>query len=282
MFDDEVSVTASRGELDLNGNDISHVAIDIDQRELFLVTNDGALLLYNIINPAAPVLVDRTNVVSNNTTVTALAFLSGGISVLIGDSDGGIAQWFPVRDENNNYTLAKVREFEPLASSIARIAPEHYRKAFAAIDSDGHLGLYHTTAGKRLLVHNTEQRNAVALLMSPRADAALAMAGSGTIERLAIDNEHPEVSAQALWGEVWYESRDQPEYIWQSSSASSAFEPKFSLTPLTFGTFKATFYSMLFAIPLAVVVQAVLGAWPRTNPGSESPPEPASEPGPVA
>jgi phosphate transport system permease protein len=61
------------------------------------------------------------------------------------------------------------------------------------------------------------------------------------------------VSFRALWQEVWYESREQPEYIWQSSSASSDFEPKFSLTPLTFGTLKAAFYSMLFAIPLAVL-----------------------------
>ncbi|MGH8596307.1 MAG: ABC transporter permease subunit, partial [Gammaproteobacteria bacterium] len=43
-----------------------------------------------------------------------------------------------------------------------------------------------------------------------------------------------------------------PEFIWQSSSASSDFEPKFSLTPLVFGTVKAAIYAMLFAIPLAI------------------------------
>ena len=67
-----------------------------------------------------------------------------------------------------------------------------------------------------------------------------------------VANTHPEVSWRALWGKVWYEGRSQPEFIWQSSSASSDFEPKFSLTPLAFGTLKAAVYAMVFAIPVAI------------------------------
>jgi phosphate transport system permease protein len=52
---------------------------------------------------------------------------------------------------------------------------------------------------------------------------------------------------------VWYESRQDPEWVWQSSSATSDFEPKFSLTPLAFGTLKAAFYAILFSIPLAIL-----------------------------
>ena len=44
----------------------------------------------------------------------------------------------------------------------------------------------------------------------------------------------------------------EPRHIWQSSSASNDFEPKFSLTPLTFGTLKAAFYAMVIAMPLAI------------------------------
>ncbi|MGD8812534.1 MAG: ABC transporter permease subunit, partial [Thioalkalispiraceae bacterium] len=43
------------------------------------------------------------------------------------------------------------------------------------------------------------------------------------------------------------------EYIWQSSSSSNDFEPKFSLMPLAFGTLKAAMYAMLFAVPLAIM-----------------------------
>ncbi len=41
--------------------------------------------------------------------------------------------------------------------------------------------------------------------------------------------------------------------MWQSSAATNEFEPKFSLTPLVFGTLKAALYAMLFAIPLALM-----------------------------
>ena len=68
-----------------------------------------------------------------------------------------------------------------------------------------------------------------------------------------IENEHPEVSWHSLWEKVWYESRSEPEYLWQSSSSSSDFEPKLSLTPLTFGTIKAAFYAMMVAVPLAIM-----------------------------
>ena len=61
------------------------------------------------------------------------------------------------------------------------------------------------------------------------------------------------MSLGSLWREVWYESYPKPDYIWQSSSANSDFEPKYSLTPLVFGTLKAAFYAMLVAIPLALM-----------------------------
>jgi phosphate transport system permease protein len=75
----------------------------------------------------------------------------------------------------------------------------------------------------------------------------------GGLSILEIDNHHPEVSFSSLWRKVWYENYEQPEYVWQSSAATNEFEPKFSLTPLVFGTIKAAFYAMIFAIPLALM-----------------------------
>ena len=72
-----------------------------------------------------------------------------------------------------------------------------------------------------------------------------------------LDNEHPEISWGALWAKVWYEGYDEPIYSWQSSSADNDFEPKFSLAPLAFGTIKAAFYALLFAVPIASWVQFI-------------------------
>ena len=65
-------------------------------------------------------------------------------------------------------------------------------------------------------------------------------------------NEHPEVTWQALWQEVWYEGYPEPEFIWQSTSGSDDFEAKFSLVPISFGTIKAAMYAMMFAVPIAL------------------------------
>jgi len=89
--------------------------------------------------------------------------------------------------------------------------------------------------------------------LSPRASALLMLTKNGEFNFWTIDNEHPEVSLKALWQPVWYESYPKPDFIWQSSAATNDFEPKYSLTPLVFGTFKAAFYAMLVAIPLALM-----------------------------
>ena len=94
---------------------------------------------------------------------------------------------------------------------------------------------------------------AVAALITPRADGIVVSAPDGTVERYSLDNPHPEFSWHALLGKVWYEGYPQPEYVWQSTGGTDDFEPKLSLVPLIFGTIKATFYALVFAVPLAVM-----------------------------
>ncbi|MBU1909860.1 MAG: ABC transporter permease subunit, partial [Verrucomicrobia bacterium] len=45
----------------------------------------------------------------------------------------------------------------------------------------------------------------------------------------------------------------RPAHTWQSSAATDDFEPKLGLMPLIFGTLKATVYSLLFGVPIALL-----------------------------
>lgn len=252
LLGDEVTIEVSHARLAAVDFTIETVLIDAGQRELYVASPEGQLGFFDIQDKSAPVLIDRLDVVEGDHRLTAMESLAGGISVLVGDSRGRISQWFPVRDEGNNYSLKHVREFDAFESPVNRIEPEYFRKGFAATDSAGNVGLFHTTAERVLLVDNVADGIIRALAIGPRANALLAVDDSGAAHYNVVHNEHPEISWRSLWGKVWYESRAEPEYIWQSSSASSDFEPKFSLTPLTFGTIKAAFYAMLFAIPLAI------------------------------
>jgi len=231
---------------------VEHLILDIDQRDLYVAGNDGSISFYDTSDKSAPELIDRVDAVPKDVSITSLKFLAGGISILVGDSRGHIYQWFPVRDDNNNYTLEKIRGFKSQQAPIKWIEPEYYRKAFVAAAADGSYALYHTTAHRTVKVVDSGSATTELVSISPRAHGLLVENGQDRLQFWHIENEHPEISWQAIWGKVWYESRSEPEYIWQSSSASSAFEPKFSLSPLAFGTFKAAFYAMLFAMPLAI------------------------------
>ena len=226
--------------------------MDNDQLRLFAVSRSGRATLFDIRDKAAPRQIQGVQVVPPGVEVTSARLLAGGHSLLIGDSRGRVAQWFAVRDATNNLRLERIRKFDDLAAPVQRVEPEYFRKGLAAIDARGRLALYHTTSERTLLTLATGFENTRLLAIAARANTLLAVDGKGDVRLWRIANRHPEVSLHSLWAKVWYEGRDAPEFIWQSSSASSDFEPKFSLTPLVYGTIKAAFYALFFAIPLAI------------------------------
>ena len=251
FLSDEINIIETRSSIPVKSN-ISHIILDVDQRELYLADDDGYIFYYDVTNKETPRLVQKVRAVSEGVRITDINFLSGGISVLVGDTSGRITQWFPVRDTDNNYTLERIRGFRLDKYPVSAIFPEYFRKGFLVVDTGGNFGIYHATAHRLVKKRKIHDGNIAYLAVAPRADAALTEF-SGKLGFWEIDNEHPEVSWRSIWGKVWYESRDKPEYIWQSSSASSDFEPKFSLTPLAYGTIKASIYAMLFAIPLSIM-----------------------------
>ncbi|MEQ8803359.1 MAG: ABC transporter permease subunit, partial [Haliea sp.] len=107
-------------------------------------------------------------------------------------------------------------------------------------------------AHRRLLSQDALPLGEGAAAISPRADALVYVDSNGGLRSWRIHNEHPDISWSALWDKVWYESYDEPEHVWQSSSADTDFEPKYSFAPLAFGTLKAAFYTMMIAAPLAI------------------------------
>jgi phosphate transport system permease protein len=159
---------------------------------------------------------------------------------------------FPVRDGENVYSLKIIRKFAGHQAAVTRIIPEQRRKGFLTVDADGNLGIFHSTAGRMVLMQKLAGGPPSAMALAPRASGLLVLYGDGQADFMDIDNEHPEVSLSSLWAKVWYENYSQPEYAWQSSGSNNEFEPKFSLTPLAFGTLKAALYAMLFALPLAL------------------------------
>jgi phosphate transport system permease protein len=233
--------------------EIRLLLLEVKQRDLYVLHGDRHISHYDVSDKAKPRLVQTVAVAPQGERVTAANLLSGGYSLIVGTDKGNLAQWFQVRDKDNNNHLTHIYDFKPMRHAVTVIAPEHFRKGFMVGDAKGDIGLYYATSRRQLLTRSSGDEAVQVLALAPRANAIMVQNASGALQVAHIDNEYPEVSFYALWQKVWYESYTEPEFIWQSSAATSDFEPKFSLAPLTFGTLKAAFYAMLVAIPLAVL-----------------------------
>ncbi|MGH8482461.1 MAG: ABC transporter permease subunit, partial [Nevskiaceae bacterium] len=216
----------------------------------------GRVALYRLRDAQDPELVGMETI---GAAVTQARFLAGGISVVTADASEKLTQWFPARRHETTpegdaiWYLARVRNFEAPAGEVTALASEQRRRGFAVGTAAGRVGLYHATAERRVLEFQALDAPVAKLAFDPRANTLLALGADGTLKSFTLHNEYPEVSWSSLWGRVWYESYDEPRYLWQSSAATNDFEPKFSLSPLTLGTIKGAYYAMIFAVPLAVL-----------------------------
>ncbi|MDH2433206.1 ABC transporter permease subunit [Pokkaliibacter sp. MBI-7] len=251
LLTNEVSLTPTRFSLPQSNHRVLQVLILPGMQWIVAGEENGGLSVFDLRKADKPILSEQLS--ASKGDITRMTLLLGGQSVLVGDDQGTVSQWFLVRGEKKEWHLQRIRAFSRQGYKVDWIAPEQGRKGFAVAYDDGMVSLYNATAetnsvNRRLF----EQSEPLLLGYAPRGNALLTVNSQHQLQLWSVDNEHPEVSWRSLWGKVWYEGYDHPDYIWQSSSAANDFEPKFSLTPLAFGTLKAALYAMLLATPLAI------------------------------
>jgi phosphate transport system permease protein len=226
---------------------------------LVLVYADGTAQRYDARDIQAPVLAETVALVGESgAELSALEFLLGRQTILVGDSNGGVGAWFMIREEVNpstpdGWTLVKGHELEGGMASVTFLASSRRTRTAIAGYADGSIRAFNVTTEKLLAEPRIVSGTPVdAVALAPKEDAIFAI-GGGQITHWDVDIKHPEGALSALFLPVWYEGMPEPQHIWQSSSGDDAFEPKLGLVPLIFGTFKATLYAMLFGLPVALL-----------------------------
>ncbi|WP_090897136.1 ABC transporter permease subunit [Candidatus Nitrospira nitrificans] len=249
---------ASISQVDLTPHISGRVtAITLASRaELLAVgTEEGKVYHFDLREPEKPGLVEISQVSEGSDAITALAYLMGDRSLVVGGASGQIAVWMPVREHaaTNATHMTRIHRFAPHQRAVTDITISQRDKGFITTDAGGEIRLHHSTSEQTLLTLAPQQGALRSTYFSPKADGLVGLAENNRLVHYHISNPYPEITLATLFSPVMYEGYDRPELVWQSSSGSDDFEAKFSLTPLIFGTIKGTFYAVLLAVPLAVL-----------------------------
>lgn len=220
---------------------------------VYLAWWNGDLLRFDTADLERPRLAESTTLIDPGAgRLTRLTFAAGLVSLLAGDSRGEIGVWFPARPTPESPpVLTKARTISVGALPITTLASSGRSRLAVTGDSAGKVHVIQTTTGESL-VQVAASGPATNAMLSTKEDALLVWTDRA-LEQWRFAARHPEAGLRSLFLPVWYEQYPAPAHEWQSTSAAEDAEPKFGLIPLVFGTLKATIYSMLFAVPIALL-----------------------------
>ncbi|MGD9851563.1 MAG: ABC transporter permease subunit [Nitrospirales bacterium] len=237
------------------GTTVTRLVLDRFGKRLVAGTQNGELVEWNL-QAKSESGTRRVSVSQPDDPVTALEYLIGERTLIVGTGSGQVMTWAPQdfpEAGGGGIPFRKILSFQSHPSPVQAISWSQRDKGFLTADRQGGIILHHATTGQTVLEFNRTEQATAALRFSPKADGAVWVGTDGQLRTLSIDNPHPEVTFRSLFFPVTYEGYEKPEHIWQSSSGSDEFEPKLGLIPLIFGTLKGTIYAMILAIPLAVM-----------------------------
>jgi len=178
--------------------------------------------------------------------------LAGGSAVLVATGDGELVE-FGRTSAAPGRPWARFRRLDSGGLPVRWLVAEPQRAVVYALAADGRLQAWHSAAERRLFATRLPRAAAAEAVAVAADGTALAVRVGGTVHHYRVRNPHPEVSLTSLWAAAWHPDYPAPARVWQSSPAGAGDEPKLNLAPLALGTFKAAFYSMLFAAPLGVL-----------------------------
>lgn len=232
---------------------ITSLVIDGFLENLYAGAESGNIYHFDIRERSSPKLINTVK--ASISPVTALSFLLGDVSLVVGDGQGGINIWFRVRDDTaeTGWRLKKIHTFKSQNGAIISISPSIRGKGFLTAASDGKVSSHFATSEQTRFTAQHSSKPIYMVSYSPKNDGLLSIDTENILHYQTVNDPHPEISLKSLFGRVWYEGYEKEEYVWQSTGGTDDFESKFSLLPLIYGTLKGTVYALLFAIPVAVL-----------------------------
>lgn len=261
MMTGETSTSIINSEINtgLEGKDIAYLLLNTQGDRLLVAGKDGSLRRFDTRDLNAPRLAETTRVTPAGVGITALGWMNGEQSLIVGGADGSLTIWAMIdrnsKDTADGNVLTEIHNIARAGAPITQFSVSQRTRLFAAADEAGNVALYHGTTAREIFTFpDTQDKAPIAtLLLAPRDDGVMAIDQKGLAHLWTFSVPHPETTLGSLFGKVWYEGYPEPTYAWQSTAGTDSFEPKLSLVPLIFGTIKGALYSLIFAVPIALL-----------------------------
>ncbi len=251
-------ISAREVTLDRNLADVVGVFVTSDGASILLVHANGLLRRFDSragVRGEIPE-VESISLIDGDARITSVQMALGGMSLLVGDSGGRITSWTVVSDVVNGgsdgRSLRRALSADTGSAPITAIGVGERDRTVALGLGDGGVELRNMISGKRIARLPASDTRVISVALAPALDRVIAIGEDGSLRSAGVEPGHPQAGWSALFGRVLYEGYDKPEFIYQSTGAQGV-ESKLSLTPLIWGTLKATIVAMLIAAPIAVL-----------------------------
>lgn len=260
---------------------------------LYVIWEDGILERFVVRDFENIFLVETVDLSpSQDVQISSIGYMIGKTTLLVGDTAGDVRGWFRVRpsgvEDNPDLSvemrvidfgedgrnqgereLVRVKDIEN-GDGVALIPVKHLpgpdpstpvrslssskrNRMFVAGHDGGIVRVHNATVEQTVLELALPDGHPIVVgAFNPRDDGLVAVSKE-SIGLWHLDVPHSEATLAGYFRPIWYEGYAEPRHVWQSTGGTDDFESKLGVMPLVFGTIKATFYSMLFAIPLALL-----------------------------
>lgn len=245
----DTEVQSEKLPLDTSGlTAITAITMDREGTTVYAGTDSGQLARWQFDDDGNIRVRDALTAFSDRRAVTSLAMMFGDASLAVGDAEGEVTTWFPVRYDGKA-RLTRIHTLKAHEGPVRQLAPSSRGRTLLSLAGD-EIHVDHATSERHLLSIRPDS-SIRSIGFSAQGNVAVALTDRELVA-WEIDAPHAEVSWRTLFGPVFYEGYERPQYSWQTTGGDD-FEPKLSLVPVIFGTFKGTVYSMLLAVPLALL-----------------------------
>jgi phosphate transport system permease protein len=113
-------------------------ALIIDERgdNLFAGTSSGQVILVDLANPSNPTVAGSVSATGpGGPGISALGFLIGDRTLIVGDASGGVSSWQLLRDNQGKETLQKTYTFQPHDAPVVAFSASQRDKGFITADA---------------------------------------------------------------------------------------------------------------------------------------------------